>query len=240
MPDDARSRSDGLRPPQMGVPGVLHNAAIAGRLNAEGFGAMIAEVAAYVFVLPLRVVGLIGGRRMRAWTARAEWWLLRQAWAIGGSKAIYQDLGFLDNSARESARALGVRAGAETELGWATEPLASGPRRIEAANADAPRSEQLREALLEAQRGRQTRPQPPMQVEGTDLNASRSEQMRAAMLEAQREGGARPRPAVGRESGEGEGTGTGTGTARKRLLGEQARHERRARSEVVRGGWTGL
>lgn len=234
MPNDPHSRSDELRPPQVGVPGVLHNVAIAGRLNAEGFGAMIAEAAAYVFVLPLRVIGLIGGRRVRARTTQAEWWLLRQAWTIGGSKAIYQDLGFLDNSARESAKALGVRAEAETELGWATRPLASGPRRIETANVDAPRSEQLREALLEAQRGRQPRPQPPTRVAATDINASRSEQVRAAMLEAQRQGGARPGPAVRR------GIGKGEGTDRKRILGEQARDEQRARSEVGRGGWTGL
>lgn len=202
--------------------------------NAEGFGAMIAEVAAYVFVLPLRVVGLIGGRRVRARTTRAEWWLLRQAWTIGGSRAIDADLGRVDNDARESARTLGVRADAETELSWATGPLASGPRRIEAANADAPRSEQLREALLEAQRERQPRPQPPTRVAATGLNASRSEQMRAAMLEAQQQGGAHTRPAVRRESEEGEDTD------QKRILGEQARHERHAQSEVVRGGWTGL
>lgn len=199
--------------------------------NAESFGAMIAEVAAYAFVLPLRIIGLVGGRRVRAWTARAEWWLLRQAWTIGGSRAIDADLGRVDNDARESARTLGVRAEAETELGWATRPLASGPRRIETVNVDAPRSEQLREALLEAQRKRQPRLQPPTQVETADLNASRSEQMRAAMLEAQRQGGARPRATVRRESEEGEDTD------RKRILGE---HERHARSEVVRSGWTGL
>ena len=120
--------------------------------------AMIVEAVAYLFVLPLRVLGLVGGRRVRARTRRAEWWILQQAWRVGASGVTYNPETKADFSegAHASVWALTVKEQAELDLERATPELERGRRRVEEADGGAPRSAQLREAMLEAQRRRET------------------------------------------------------------------------------------
>ena len=121
---------------------------------------MVVEAVAYLLVLPLRVLGLLGGRRVRERTRRAEWWILRQAWRIGasGGDAMMPDPSTgrrINEEAHESVWALTVREQAELDLERTAPELERGRRRVEGRDAEGSRSEQMREALLEAQRRRE-------------------------------------------------------------------------------------
>ena len=119
--------------------------------------ALIVEAVAYLFVLPLRLLGLVGGRRMRARTRRAEGWILEQAWRVGASGVTYNpgtDADFSEG-AHQSVWTVTVKRQAELDLERTTPELEHGRRRVEGADADAPRSAQLRAAMLEAQRRRE-------------------------------------------------------------------------------------
>ena len=115
------------------------------------------EFVAYLLILPLRVLGFVGGRRVRVRTQRAEAWLLRQAWGIGASglTANSETGGGITEGAHLSVWVLKFKEQAELDLERTTPELERGPKRVEAAGVDAPRSEQVREAMLEAQRRRE-------------------------------------------------------------------------------------
>lgn len=119
--------------------------------------AVVVEAVAYLLVLPLRVLGLIGGRRVRERTRRAEWWILRQAWRIGASGLTEntETGGGLSEGAWHSAAALKFKEDAEVDLERTAPELERGRRRVEGRDAEGSRSEQMREALLEAQRRRE-------------------------------------------------------------------------------------
>lgn len=119
--------------------------------------ALIVEAVAYLFALPLRLLGLVGGRRMRARTRRAEGWILEQAWRVGASGVTYNPETRADFSegAHQSVWAVTVKRQAELDLERTTPELERGRRRVEGAATGAPRSAQLREAMLEAQRRRE-------------------------------------------------------------------------------------
>ena len=119
--------------------------------------AAVIELAAYLLILPLRLLGLVGGRRVRERTQRAEAWLLRQAWKVGASGGtFYPDTARrINEEAHESLQALEFKEQAELDLERTTPELERGRRQVETANVDAPRSEQVREAVLEAQRRRE-------------------------------------------------------------------------------------
>ena len=118
---------------------------------------LIVEAIAYLFVLPLRVVGLIGGRRVRERTRRTEGWILEQAWRVGASGVMHDsNTGRrINEEAHASVWALTVKQQAEVDLERTTPELERGRRRVEGAATGAPRSAQLREAMLEAQRRRE-------------------------------------------------------------------------------------
>ena len=119
--------------------------------------AAVIELAAYLLILPLRLLGLIGGRWVQKQTQRAEAWLLRQAWGIGASGLTTnpETGGGITEGAHLSVWVLKFKEQAELDLERTTPELERGPKRVEAADVDAPRSEQVREALLEAQRRRE-------------------------------------------------------------------------------------
>ncbi len=119
--------------------------------------ALIVEAVAYLFVLPLRLLGLVGGRRMRARARRAEGWILEQAWRVGASGVTYNPETRADFSegAHQSVWAVTVKRQAELDLERTTPELERGRRRVEGAATGASRSAQLREAMLEAQRRRE-------------------------------------------------------------------------------------
>ena len=118
--------------------------------------ALVVEAIAYLIILPLRLIGLVGGSRIREQMRQAEEWVLRQAWHIGAS-------GLTDDAVNEAAhRSMGVvkdKEQAEIDLERSTPELKRGPRRIETANIEAPRSEQVKKAMLEAQRLRHAQEQ---------------------------------------------------------------------------------
>ena len=115
------------------------------------------ELVAYLLILPLRLLGLIGGRRVRERTQRVEAWLLRQAWQVGASGGTFypNTVRRINEEAHDSLQALEFKEQAELDLKRTTPELERGPKRVEAADADAPRSEQVREAMLDAQRRRE-------------------------------------------------------------------------------------
>ena len=119
--------------------------------------AAVIELAAYLLILPLRLLGLIGGRWVRKQTRRAEAWLLRQAWEIGASGGTFypNTTRRINEEAHESLQALELKKQAELDLERTTPELRRGRRGVEAAGADASHSEQMREAMLEAQRRRE-------------------------------------------------------------------------------------
>ena len=122
--------------------------------------AMVVELVAYLFVLPLRLLGWIGGRRVRERTQRAEAWLLRSAWQIGASGVtINPETHHFNEGAHQSVWALKYKEQAELDLERTTPELERRYRRIETTTVDAPRSEQMKEAMLEAQRLRRAREQ---------------------------------------------------------------------------------
>ena len=94
---------------------------------------------------------------MRERTQRAEAWLLRQAWGIGASGLTTnpETGGGITEGAHLSVWVLKFKEQAELDLERTTPELERGPKRVEAADVDAPRSEQVREAMLEAQRRRE-------------------------------------------------------------------------------------
>lgn len=126
--------------------------------------AAITELFAYLLIAPLRLAGLIGGERLRARTRRVEDWLLRRAWAIGASGFTYDhDTGGFSEDARRSVWVHKFKEQAELDLERSTPDLQHGPRRVEAADLSASRSEQLKAAMLAAQQEQQsrTRQRPP-------------------------------------------------------------------------------
>ena len=119
--------------------------------------ALIVEAVAYLLVLPLRALGLLGGRRVRERTRRAEWWILRQAWRIGASGVMHDsNTGRrINEEAHESVWALTVQEQAEVDLERTTPELERGRQRVEGRDAGESRSAEMREAMLEAQRRRE-------------------------------------------------------------------------------------
>ena len=117
--------------------------------------ALIVEAAAYLLVLPLRALGLVGGRRVRERTRRAEWWILRQAWRIGASGVTTntETGGGFSEDAWRSAAVLKFEEEAKLNLERTTPELEGGRRRVEGRDAGGGgRSAEMREAMLEAQR----------------------------------------------------------------------------------------
>ena len=99
--------------------------------------ALIVEAAAYLLVLPLRALGLVGGRRVRERTRRAEWWILRQAWRIGASGVTTntETGGGFSEDAWRSAAALKFEEEAKLNLERTTPELEGGRRRVEGRDA---------------------------------------------------------------------------------------------------------
>lgn len=115
------------------------------------------ELIAYVLIVPLRILGLLGGSRGRAWARRCEQRLLREAWAIGATGATHNIEASADSvAAAYSLAATEYQRQAELELERNSTDLGRGQRRVESGSAGMSRSEQIREAMLEAQQSRQT------------------------------------------------------------------------------------
>ena len=117
--------------------------------------AAVIELAAYLLILPLRVFGFVGGRRVRERTQRAEAWLLRQAWGIGASGLTTnpETGGGIAEGAHLSVWVLRFKEQAELDLERTAPELRRGRRGVEAAGADASRSEQMREAQRRREAG---------------------------------------------------------------------------------------
>lgn len=117
---------------------------------------MVIELIAYLFILPIRVVGWLGGERARNWSRRAERWLLRQAWSIGSTGLTGNPYSGLDSStnheAANSVAALEFDEEAHRQLSFSDRELQRGPRYVEGGSPDMTRSEQMKDAMLEAQR----------------------------------------------------------------------------------------
>ncbi len=105
--------------------------------------ALIVEIVAYLLLAPIRLIGLIGGRRTKNWSTRVEDWLLHHAWGIGASG---------DQYALEAFATLKYKDEANRNLAFNTRDLEPGRRYVEGGNARMSRSEQVREAMVEAQR----------------------------------------------------------------------------------------
>ena len=117
---------------------------------------LIIELIAYLFILPTRVVGRLGGERALTWSERAERWLLRHAWGIaatGSTPNPYTGQESSNNSAAaRSVAALEFEREAQRQLEFSDRDLSRGPRYVEGGSPEMSRSEQMKNAMLEAQR----------------------------------------------------------------------------------------
>jgi len=120
--------------------------------------AVVLELFAYSVIVPLRIVGLLGGRHIRKRTKQGEDWLLRLVWRAAGTN-IANNLWAGSPDVLESADALARVSQAKIDAERAAVTTQRGPKRVEGADAEASRSEQLKDAMLEAQRLRRAREQ---------------------------------------------------------------------------------
>lgn len=118
--------------------------------------ALVVELVAYLIIFPLRVLGRLAGERGRTRAERAERWLLRHAWGIGASGITVNPetghSGYYGGGASESIAAVKYEEEAQRNLEFNTKDLNRGQRYVEAGNQEMSRSEQMREAMLQAQR----------------------------------------------------------------------------------------
>ena len=144
-------------------------------------GTVFFEILVIIIFPPLKLIARIFGKGVHGHVKRVEDAVIREVHAMGteartiyeieknASNKAYMASGVIDQSrhmtkdtldpTERARRTIGADLSHEQKSLPGQEILQRGPKRVEAINSDAPRSDQMKEAMLEAQRLREARQQ---------------------------------------------------------------------------------
>ena len=144
-------------------------------------GTVFFEILIIIIFPPLKLIARIFGKGVHGHVKRVEDAVIREVHAMGAeartiheiemnaSNKAYLAGGAIDHSrhmtkdtldsTERARRTIGADLSLEQKSTPGQEILQRGPKRVEAINSDAPRSDQMKEAMLEAQRLREARQQ---------------------------------------------------------------------------------